>query len=80
MTIKTIDLEQTDTDLDSVLALLDSDVEVILTRGDQLLARVTTAIGSVGTSPHVANLGAGTVWMSEDFDAPLSDDFWTGEV
>lgn len=80
MTIKTIDLEQTDADLDSVLALLDSDVEVILTRGDQLLARVITATGTVGDAPRVANLGAGTVWMSEDFDAPLSDDFWTSEA
>jgi hypothetical protein len=80
MTIKTIDLEQTDADLDSVLALLDSDVEVILTRGNQRLARVTTADAKNDRIPHVANLGAGTVWMSEDFDAPLSDDFWTGEA
>jgi hypothetical protein len=79
MTIKTIDLEQTDADLDSVLALLDSDVEVILTRGDQMLARVTTADAKNDRMPRVANLGAGTVWMSDDFDAPLSDDFWTME-
>lgn len=80
MTIKTIDLEQTHADLDSVLAMLDSDVEVILTRGDQLLARVTTPETKADRTPRVANLGAGTVWMSEDFDAPLSDDFWTGEA
>jgi hypothetical protein len=25
------------------------------------------------------NLGAGTVWMSDDFDDPLPDEFWLGE-
>jgi len=28
---------------------------------------------------RVAGLGEGTVWMSEDFDDPLPDEFWLGE-
>lgn len=30
------------------------------------------------TPKRVAGLHAGMVWMSEDFDAPLSDEFWLG--
>lgn len=26
-----------------------------------------------------AGLGKGTVWMSDDFDEPLPDNFWLGE-
>jgi antitoxin (DNA-binding transcriptional repressor) of toxin-antitoxin stability system len=79
MTIKMIDLEKTDTDLDSVLALIGSEVEVVLTRGDILLARVTPAHPSHSTV-RIPNLGAGTILMSDDFNAPLPDDFWTGEA
>lgn len=27
-----------------------------------------------------AGLGGGKFWMSEDFDEPLSDDFWLGDA
>jgi hypothetical protein len=30
-------------------------------------------------SKRQAGLGKGTVWMSDDFDAPLPDSFWLGE-
>jgi Protein of unknown function (DUF2281) len=30
-------------------------------------------------SPRIPGLHAGQVWMSEDFDAPLPDEFWFGE-
>jgi hypothetical protein len=29
--------------------------------------------------PRTPNLGEGTVWMSDDFDDPLPDEFWLGE-
>jgi hypothetical protein len=25
-------------------------------------------------------LGRGTIWVSDDFDAPLGDDFWLGDA
>jgi len=31
------------------------------------------------TSPRVAGLNRGQIWISEDFDAPLPDAFWLGE-
>jgi hypothetical protein len=29
--------------------------------------------------PRVAGLNRGQIWVSEDFDAPLPDEFWLGE-
>jgi hypothetical protein len=37
-------------------------------------------LGSVPNQPkRQAGLGKGTVWMSQDFDEPLPDDFWVGD-
>ncbi len=30
--------------------------------------------------PHVAGLNEGEVWMSHDFNAELSDEFWLGKA
>lgn len=32
-----------------------------------------------GKVQRVPGLGVGTIWMSDDFDAPLPDSFWLGE-
>jgi len=29
--------------------------------------------------PRVAGLNRGQIWVSEDFDAPLPDEFWLGQ-
>jgi hypothetical protein len=29
--------------------------------------------------PRTPNLGEGTIWISDDFDDPLPDEFWLGE-
>jgi len=29
-------------------------------------------------SPRVAGLNRGQIWVSDDFDAPLPDEFWQG--
>lgn len=30
-------------------------------------------------TPRVAGLNRGQIWVSEDFDAPLPDEFWLGQ-
>jgi class 3 adenylate cyclase len=35
--------------------------------------------GSTAPQTRVAGLNAGEVWMSDDFDAELPDEFWFGE-
>jgi len=50
----------------------------------QEMVRQMLSTGETGSSPppkRVAGLNRGqVVWMSEDFDTPLSDEFWMGET
>ncbi len=39
----------------------------------------TTPVPPVAASPRVAGLNRGQIWVSEDFDAPLPDEFWLGQ-
>lgn len=36
-------------------------------------------IAPTAASPRIAGLNRGRIWVSEDFDAPLPDEFWLGE-
>jgi hypothetical protein len=36
-------------------------------------------ISSPKKGKRVAGLNRGTAWVSDDFDAPLPDEFWLGE-
>ena len=58
--------------------------EIILTRGETPLLRVTaieSQTNGEASAPkkRIAGLGRGTMQMSDDFDAPLPDSFWLGE-
>jgi hypothetical protein len=80
MDVKTIDLEETPTSLDDLLALLQNDDEILLTKGSIPLARLqTVSHPAVVSSKRIPGLHAGTTWVSKDFDDPLSDDFWLGD-
>jgi hypothetical protein len=80
MSVKTIDLEETPASLDELLVLLLSNDEILLTKGDVPLAWLSGA-GDIltGNLPRIPGLHAGTTWVSDDFDAPLPDEFWLGE-
>lgn len=43
-------------------------------------ATVKIGVSEVGKkeSRKIAGLNRGAIWMSEDFDEPLPDEFWTG--
>src|SRR4051794_33121422 len=79
MTTKTVDLEEAQFDLNALLALLTADTEVILTRGETPVARVTPLAPPPPIKERIPGLDAGTTWMSDDFDDPLPDEFWFGE-
>ena len=34
----------------------------------------------LSNQPRIAGLNAGPFWMSDDFNAPLPDSFWLGQV
>jgi len=78
MTVQTIDLLKTPTDLKKLLSLITKGEEVLLTEGAKPIARVVP-MASLETQ-RVPGLHAGAIWTSDDFDAPLPDEFWTGEA
>jgi antitoxin (DNA-binding transcriptional repressor) of toxin-antitoxin stability system len=76
MPTKIIDVGETQLHLTELLSLVVAGTEVILTEGSKPLARVVPT--ATAAMPRVAGLHAGAIWTSEDFDAPLPDDFWVG--
>ncbi len=72
MLTKTIDVGKEPPDLKGLLSLVADGNEVILTEGGTPLARL------IPVGKRVAGLHAGAISMSEDFDEPLPDEFWTG--
>jgi antitoxin (DNA-binding transcriptional repressor) of toxin-antitoxin stability system len=74
MVTKTIDMQHSKTELTELLLLVAADTEIILTEGDTPVARL---IPYTEPSPaRIAGLHTGSAWTSQDFNAPLPDDFW----
>ena len=71
---KTIDIR--DAQLSELLSLALAGNEVIITEDDKPVARLIP-VSSPG-KVRVAGLNRGAACMSEDFDAPLPDEFWAG--
>ncbi|MDP3285415.1 MAG: hypothetical protein Q8M56_13375 [Desulfobacterales bacterium] len=72
MLTKTIDIKKKPPDLKVLLSLVADGTEIVLTDNDTPIARM------VQIGKRVAGLHAGAIRMSEDFDEPLPDEFWTG--
>ena len=79
MVLKKVDLEATPLTLEELLAELDSDSEVLLTRGDDPVARLTPIAKPVVPKKRILGLHEGQGWISDDFDDELPDSFWLGE-
>ena len=73
----TIDVQQAQPSLSELLLLLAQGEEVVLTEKDQPLARLTSLRSTA--KPRIAGLHLGAMKMSDDFDEPLPESFWTGE-
>ncbi|MGH7599280.1 MAG: type II toxin-antitoxin system Phd/YefM family antitoxin [bacterium] len=78
MTTQTVTLQEAQTRLAELLTLAQTGNEIIIADGGQPLARLVPIAGSKPPR-RVAGLDRGKIWMSDDFDAPLPDEFWTGE-
>ena len=77
MPTKTIDVKLTPPSLRELVTWVQEGEEVLLVDGETPLARIVPA--EFPQSTRIAGLHAGQIWASDDFDAPLPDDFWTGE-
>jgi prevent-host-death family protein len=78
MLAKTVDVHEAQTRLSELLSLVLTGAEVILTQGNQPLARLVPVLPLTTSAPRAAGLHAGAIWTSDDFDEPLPDEFWTG--
>jgi antitoxin (DNA-binding transcriptional repressor) of toxin-antitoxin stability system len=78
MPTETIEVKQTQTYLKELLSLVLKGTEIILTQGNTPIARLVP-IGASPATPRVAGLHPSAIWMSDDFDEPLPDEFWLGE-
>lgn len=76
MFAKKIDVQQSDTSLKDLLTLALEGNEIILTEGDTPVIRLVPQ--ALPNTPRILGLHPGA-WMSDDFDAPLPDEFWFGE-
>lgn len=73
---ETVDIANVRARFDELVAAAAGGTEVVIVKDDRPIARLVAACGPTGK--RVAGLGRGEVWVSDDFDAPLSDEFWTG--
>lgn len=75
MSQKTFDISLLTEHFFDLLADIQNQVEVTLTREGVPLARILPLSSANGVIPK-AGLNRGSMVMSDDFDEPLSDEFW----
>jgi prevent-host-death family protein len=78
MTTQTVTLQDAQTRLAELLNQALAGDEIIITKGDKPLARIVP-FAEPDRPRRVAGLQRGQMWTSDDFDAPLPDEFWNGE-
>jgi len=75
---KTVNIDEAQTQLSKLLSLVTAGNEVIIAEGDKPVAKIVPILPHHQT--RIAGLNKGKVWVSDDFDDPLPDQFWTGSV
>lgn len=78
MVLKTIDLEKTHLTLEELLSELDSNTEILLTRGGVNVARIAANTTPIDKE-RILGLHEGQGWISDDFTDELPDSFWLGD-
>lgn len=63
-------------DLRALVALVAAGTEVILIQGETAVARIVPP--EAPRTTRVAGLHPGAIQAADDFDEPLSDEFWVG--
>ena len=77
MATQTINIEKVEKQLAELLEIVANDGEIVIAQNGQPLARLEPVQRT--KKKRVAGLNRGTICTSEDFDAPLPDDFWLGK-
>lgn len=72
---QTVSIDEAQDKLPDLLAQALAGNEVIITEHGTPVARLVPVLAH-SKKKRVAGLNRGTIWMSEDFDEPLRDEFW----
>jgi prevent-host-death family protein len=76
--VKMVDLSEPDMNLAELVTLAASGTQVIVTRSGSPVAKLVPV--DAGPQPRVPDLHPGAFQPSDDFDAPLPDEFWVGQA
>lgn len=77
--ITTMDINEAQQHLAQLLDLAKEGNDVFISEGSTPVARLTAiAPTSPSCKPRVAGLHAGAIWVSEDFNQDLPEEFWIG--
>ena len=68
-----------DVSVQTVIALTRNGDEVVLEENGESLVKVTPIEKPKELKQRIAGLGKGTVWMSDDFDDELPNEFWLAD-
>ena len=75
---QTVSVDEAQDKLPDLLAQAVAGNEVIITEHGMPVARLVPVV-TPSKKKRVAGLNRGTILTSEDFDEPLSDEFWLGQ-
>ncbi len=71
MQTQTVDVSEAQAHFQELLRRVATGVHVVLSENEKPVAHLLPA------GVRIPGLHAGDIWTSEDFDAPLPDQFWT---
>lgn len=79
---KTINISEVQNSVQTLIALTKNGDEILLEENGEPVLKITPlskaapSNDKIERKPRVAGLGKGTMWMSDDFDDELPDEFW----
>jgi len=73
-----VDIGEAKTRLPELVSLALKGDAVIISEHNKPLAKIVPVY--VSLRPRIPGLNRGKIWISEDFDDPIPDEFWTGEA
>lgn len=76
---QTVSVHEAQEKLPDLLAEALAGNDVIITEHGKPVARLVAVPVASPRKKRVAGLNRGAIWTSEDFDEPLSDEFWLGQ-
>jgi prevent-host-death family protein len=76
--METVNVHDAKTNLSKLLAKVELGEEVVIARAGKPVARLVPYVEELARRPF--GLYKGQIWMSDDFDDPLPNEFWNAPV